>query len=110
MKPRLGALGLANLPGHVGGKRAHKFFGGPLEFDEAKRQAETWLAQLAGSAGRRITPATVREALGEYVADLRREGRLEAAQAAEGTFQDSDRRGRCCRLELKELTRATTFW
>ena len=46
--------------------------GGPLEFDEAKRQAEAWLAQLAGSAVRSIKRATVREALEAYLADLRR--------------------------------------
>jgi hypothetical protein len=42
------------------GKQTHKFLGGPLEFNEAKRQAEAWLAQLAGSAVRRIKRATVR--------------------------------------------------
>ena len=45
------------------GKQTHKFLGGSLEFDEAKRQAEAWLAQLAGSAVRSIKRATVREAL-----------------------------------------------
>ena len=56
------------------GKQAHKFLIGPLEFDEAKRQAETWLAQLAGSAVRSVKRSTVREALEAYPADLRRHG------------------------------------
>lgn len=40
--------------------------GRPLEFDEAKRQAEVWLAQLAGSAVRSIKTGTPREVLEAY--------------------------------------------
>jgi hypothetical protein len=62
------------------GKQIHKFLGGALEFDEAKRQAEAWLAQLAGSAVRSIKRATVREALEAYLTDLRRERRFDTAR------------------------------
>jgi integrase len=79
--------------------------GGPLEFDEAKRQAETWLAQLAGSAVRHIKRATVREALEAYVADLRREGRFEAAQAAEGRFKTVIVADAVADMNLEELIR-----
>jgi hypothetical protein len=65
------------------GKQTHKFLGGPLEFDEAKRQAETWLAQLAGSAVRSVKRSTVREALEAHLADLRRHGRPDTAREAE---------------------------
>jgi hypothetical protein len=57
--------------------------GGPLEFDEAKRQAETWIAKLAGSAVRSVKRATVREAVDAYIADLRRHGRLDTARGVE---------------------------
>ena len=54
---RATGFGTANKP---------KFRGGPLEFDEAKRQAEVWLAQLAGSAVRSIKTGTLREVLEAY--------------------------------------------
>jgi len=68
------------------GKQSHKFLGGPLEFDEAKRQAETWIAKLAGSALRSVKRATVREAVEAYIEDLRRHGRMDSARAAESRF------------------------
>jgi hypothetical protein len=55
--------------------------------DEAKRQAEAWLAPLAGSAVRRIKRATVPEALGAYLADLRRDCRPDTARAVEEKFK-----------------------
>src|SRR5215468_2241360 len=68
------------------GKQSHKFLGGPLEFDEAKRQAEAWIAKLAGCALRSVKRATVREAVEAYIEDLRRHGRMDAASAAESRF------------------------
>ena len=56
-------------------KQQHKAFGASLEFDEAKRQAETWLAQLVGSAVRSVKRAPGRVALEAYLTDLRRHGR-----------------------------------
>jgi integrase len=87
------------------GKQNHKFLGGPLEFDEAKCRAEAWLAQLAGSAVRNIKRATVREALEAYLADLRREGRHDAARAAEGRFKTVLLADPVADLELEEVTR-----
>src|SRR5215475_14053507 len=69
------------------GKHQYKSLGESLEFDEAKRQAESWLAQLAGSAVRSIKRARVRQALEAYLADLRRDGRPDAARAIEGKFK-----------------------
>ena len=60
-------------------KQSHKFLGGHLEFDEAKRQAETWLAQLAGCEVRSVKRSTVHEALEAPLADLRRHGRPDTA-------------------------------
>ena len=87
------------------GKQTHKFLGGPLEFDEAKRQAETWLAQLAGSAVRSVKRSTVREALEAYLADLRRHGRLDTAREAEGRFKTVIYEDTVADLELEAVTR-----
>src|ERR1700756_1015897 len=87
------------------GKQTHKFLGGPLEFDEAKRQAEAWLAQLAGSAVRNIKRATVREALEAYLADLRRDGRRDTARAVEGKFRTVVYEDAVADLDLETVTR-----
>jgi integrase len=87
------------------GKQAHKFLGGPLEFDEAKRQAETWLAQLAGSAMRSVKRSTVREALEAYLADLRRHGRVDTAREVEGRFKTVLYDDLLADLDLEAVTR-----
>jgi integrase len=61
--------------------------GGPLEFDDAKIKAETWLAQIAGSTVRTVHRGTVKAALQAYLDDLRHHGRTDAAKAAEGIFK-----------------------
>ena len=60
--------------------------GEALEFDEAKVRAEKWLEQVAGSAHRRTKRGTVKEALEEYVADLKAHGRPSASVDAQGRF------------------------
>ena len=55
------------------GKQIYKFLGGPLEFDDAKKAAEQWLAQLAGSSVRTFQRSTVRAALEAYLEDLGRD-------------------------------------
>ena len=87
------------------GKQTHKFLGGPLEFDDAKRLAETWLAQLIGSAVRTVKRATVREALEAYLTDLRRHGRLDTAREAEGRFRTVIYEDSIADLELEAVTR-----
>ena len=87
------------------GKQAHKFLGGPLEFDDAKRLAETWLAQLVGSAVRSIKRAAVRVALEAYLTDLRRHGRAETAKEAEGRFETVIYEDRIADLDLESVTR-----
>lgn len=56
-------------------------------FLAAKKAAEAWLGQCAGSAVRRIKRGTVRAALEAYIADLRRHGREGAALEAEWRFK-----------------------
>src|ERR1700735_2269710 len=61
-------------------KQHYHPLGEALEFDEAKRRAESWIGQLAGATVRSVKRATVRAALKTYLADLRRHGRVGAAE------------------------------
>jgi hypothetical protein len=88
-----------------GGRHQYKSLGESLEFDEANRRAETWLAQLAGSAVRSVKRATVRGGLEAYLADLRRHGRLDTAREAEGRFKAVIYDDALADLELEAVTR-----
>lgn len=68
-------------------KQQYHSVGEGLEFDEAKQRAELWLSQLGGSPVRSVKRGTVASALESYLEDLRRNGRLEAAEKAEGQFK-----------------------
>lgn len=68
-------------------KQQHQALGEALEFDEAKERAQVWLSQLAGSPVRTVKRSTVMAALETYLTDLRRNGRREAANKAEGQFK-----------------------
>lgn len=87
------------------GKHQYKSLGGSLEFDEAKRRAEAWLAQLVGSADRSVKRSTVRAALEAYLGDLRRHGRHDTAREAEGRFQTVIYDDLIADLELEAVTR-----
>jgi integrase len=87
------------------GKQIYKFLGGPLEFDDAKRAAEQWLAQLAGTSVRTFTRSTVRVALEAYLEDLRHHGRLDTAREAEGRFKTVVYKDFIADLQLESLTR-----
>jgi integrase len=69
------------------GKQRYKSLGDSMEYDEAKRNAEQWCGQVSGSIVRTVKRDTVRAALEAYVADLRRQGRSEAASEAEGRYK-----------------------
>jgi len=68
-------------------KQQYQSLGEALEFDEAKERAERWLSQLSGSPVRTDKRGTVASALNAYVEDLRRHGRAQAADKAEGQFR-----------------------
>src|SRR2546427_828136 len=57
------------------GKQQWQPLGEALEFDEAKRRAEDWLSQFAGSPVRTVKRDTVIAALETYLTDLRRHDR-----------------------------------
>ena len=87
------------------GARHLKALGEALQFDEAKRRAEAWLAQIAGSAARSVKRATVRAALEAYMADLHRHGRPDAAREALWRFNATVYEDPFAELELESLTR-----
>lgn len=76
----------ARYRGHDG-KQQWQPLGEALEFDEAKHRAEDWFGRITGSAVRTIKRGTVCAALEDYLADLRRHGRPDAAEEAGWRFQ-----------------------
>lgn len=91
------------------GNQRYKSLGGNLEYDEAKKAAEGWLAQLSGSAVRTIKRGTVREALEAYLTDLHRHGRPEAAKDALWRFTAMVYKDPIAKLQLEEVTRDDFF-
>jgi len=88
------------------GKQLHKSLGGaPMGYDEAKKAAEQWLAQLAGSSVRSLRRSTVRVALEAYLQDLRRHGRDDTAREAEGRFKSVVYEDLIADLPLESVTR-----
>jgi integrase len=78
---------------------------GPNDYDEAKRRADEWIAQLGGSAVRSAKRSTVKAALETYLADLRQEGRAAAAKGAEWRFKKYIYGDPLAELELERATR-----
>lgn len=87
------------------GNRHLKALGEALEFDDAKRRAESWLEQMSGGAVRAPKRATVGAALDAYVADLNRHGRPDAGREALWRFKAVVRKDPFAALELEGLTR-----
>ena len=86
-------------------KQQYRSLGEGLEFDEAKRQAEAWIAKLEGTPVRSVKRASVRAALDAYLADLRRHGRSETATEAEGRFQTAIYEDLLASQALESVTR-----
>ncbi len=72
---------IARFRGRDGGQQ-YNALGEALEYDEAKKLAEAWLAQLAASPVRIRKRGTVREALEGYMGWLTDQGRPRAAAEA----------------------------
>jgi integrase len=68
-------------------KQRYNSLGEALEFDDAKKRAEDWLAQFARVPVRAAKRDTVAAALDAYLVDLKRHGRADAARSAEGRFR-----------------------
>jgi hypothetical protein len=62
-------------------KQRYNSLGEALEFDEAKKRAEDWLAQFARVPVRAAKRATVAAALDAYLVDLKRHGAADAARS-----------------------------
>lgn len=69
------------------GSKTYQALHGVTEYHEAKKAAEEWLGQIAGSGVRSPKRDTVRAACEAYLADLRRHGRGDAAATAEKRFK-----------------------
>jgi integrase len=69
------------------GAQQYQSLGEALEFDDAKRKAEEWLEQLAGSAVRTVKRDTIKAALQSYLDHLREQGRSGSAKEAEWRFK-----------------------
>lgn len=69
------------------GKQSYRSLGEAMDYDEAKRVAEAWLAQLSASAVRTIRRGTVRNALEAYLGYLRQQGRADTATEVEGRYK-----------------------
>ena len=69
------------------GKQIYRSLGEAMDYDEAKRAAEAWLAQLTASPVRAIRRGTVRTALEAYLAYLRQQGRADTALEVEGRYK-----------------------
>jgi integrase len=69
------------------GKQQYLRLGEGLEYDEAKRKAQEWLAQPSGPGVRVVKRTTVRAALEAYLSNLCHHGRQDAAHAAQTRFR-----------------------
>lgn len=87
------------------GKRQYKQLAGAVEYDEAKKAAEEWLSQLAGSGVRSAKRDTVKAALEKYIADLRRHNRDDTADDAEQRFKLTVYEDAIADLDLESATR-----
>ena len=78
---------------------------GADDYDAAKREAEQWCSSLGSAAVRRATRGTVKDALENYLADLRRHGRPDTAKVALGQFKLTVYKDQLAELELESATR-----
>lgn len=69
------------------GKQVYKALEGAVEFDEARKAAEAWLAQVSNGVSRAAKRGTVKEALQAYLAWLREQGRGGTADENEARFE-----------------------
>ena len=68
-------------------KQNYRSLGEALDYDEARRAAEAWFAQMSGSPVRAVQRGTVRSALEAYLAYLRQQGRVGTAIEVESRFK-----------------------
>jgi integrase len=89
-----------------GDGKGHQYhaLGEALEFDDAKKLAESWLAKLARAPVRKVKRSTVKAALESYLADLRRHGREAAAKEALGRFKLTVHKDALADLALERAT------
>lgn len=87
------------------GKQQYKAVGEQLDYDEAKKLTEEWLDQMTNAPLRSAKRDTVKAALGTYLADLRRHGRVDAAKEAEGRFKLTIYKDPIADIELEQASK-----
>ncbi len=75
-----------------------------MDYDEAKRAAEAWLAQLTASPVRAMRRGTVRTALEAYLAYLRQQRRADTAVEVEGRYKSLVWPDEIAEVSLEDLT------
>jgi integrase len=75
-----------------------------VEFDDAKKAAESWLKQL-GAAVRTVHRGSIKDALETYIRCLREQGRAEAAKHSESRFKSIVWNDPLAVIPLAKLTR-----
>jgi integrase len=93
-------------------KQQYVSLGDGLDFNDAKKAAEEWLAQCSTTPARAVRRASVAAALETYLNDLKRHDRADAAKTAEGRFRtafgyDRSRKRYKDRLANQSLEEAT---
>jgi integrase len=68
-------------------KQNYRSLGEALDYDDAKRAAESWFAQFSGSPVRAVRRGTVRTALEAYLGHLRQQGRDGTASEVESRYK-----------------------
>lgn len=86
-------------------KQLYNALVGAVEFDEAKKQAEAWFAQLGATAIRSVRRGTVKDALETYLAWLKEKGRDATEKNCAQRFRATVYKDPLADIQLQALTR-----
>ena len=77
------------------------------DYDAAHKAAQDWLARMGAGGGVAVKRGTVMDALNEYIADLREQGRDDTADEAESRFKTTVGGDALASVPLESLTKET---
>ncbi len=77
------------------------------DYDGALKAAQAWLSQVSATGGSAVKRGTVLDALNAYIADLREQGREDAADDAAGKFKTTVEGDPLASVPLESLTKET---
>lgn len=87
------------------GRQAYHALPRTTDFNEAKKRAEDWFAQLNAAPVRTAKRGTVRDALDTYLKWLRDQGRADSAKTSEQRFKQIVWKDKLADIPLQALTR-----